>query len=123
MVVVAVLALTACGASSSAVADGATLDAKAFAEAIKQPDTVLIDVRTPAEYAAGHIEGAKLIDVSGPRFASEIASLDKTKKYALYCRSGNRSGTAMKLMHEAGFTFVYHLGGGIGAWQSAGLPL
>lgn len=117
-----VLGLTACGTSSE-VANGATVDAETFAAAIKQPDTVVLDVRTPAEFSSGAIEGAVNIDVNSSDFAAGIAKLDKTKHYALYCRSGNRSATAMKRMQDAGFSFVYHLGGGIGAWQRAGKPV
>lgn len=88
-----------------------------------QPNTVLIDVRTPAEFAAGHISGASNIDVESADFASQIASLDKTKTYALYCHSGRRSGIAMQLMQQAGFTNVYDLSGGIENWQSQGMSL
>lgn len=118
-----VFALTGCSSGSSTVEDGATLTVEAFASAMTEPGTVLIDVRTPAEYAAGHIDGALLIDIASPEFATQIGKLDKSKKYALYCRSDNRSGQAMKLMRDSGFGFVYHLGGGIGAWQAAGKPL
>lgn len=115
--------LTGCGSSSDRAEDGATLSAEAFALAITGPDTVVIDVRTPEEYAAGHIPDAMLIDVSDPEFMTKVAALDKTKKYALYCRSGNRSEHAMDVMHRNGFSYVYHLGGGVGAWQRAGKPL
>lgn len=118
-----VFAIAGCSSGSSSVEDGATVTVEAFASAITEPDTVLIDVRTPEEYAAGHLEGAVLIDIASPDFTAEIAKLDKSKKYALYCRSANRSGQAMKLMRDSGFKFVYHLGGGIGAWQAAGKPV
>lgn len=112
---------TSAGATASATpAAGSTLDPAAFAAAIKQPGTVLVDVRTPAEFAAGHLPNATLIDFESPDFATKIAALDKTKTYALYCRSSNRSGQAMALMQQAGFTSVYHLGGGINAWTAAG---
>ena len=84
---------------------------------------VLVDVRTPAEFAAGHIAGATNIDVEAADFATKIGALDKGAAYALYCRSGNRSGVAMQAMLSSGFTHVFHLGGGIGAWQSAGQPV
>ena len=106
--------------ATAAPANGSTLDVAGFAAAIKVPGTVLVDVRTPAEFAAGHLPEATLIDFEAADFAAKIATLDKTKTYALYCRSSNRSGQAMALMTQAGFTSVYHLGGGINAWTAAG---
>ena len=79
-----------------------------------------MDVRTPQEYAQGHLPGAVNVDVSSPDFAAQIATLDPNAPYAVYCRSGNRSGVAVATMAEQGFTGAYHLGGGIGAWQDAG---
>jgi rhodanese-related sulfurtransferase len=66
----------------------------------------VIDVRTPAEYAAGHIAGAQNIDVEAADFGSKIAALDKKAPYLVYCRSGNRSGMAATQMAAAGFTNI-----------------
>lgn len=99
------------------------LEPSAFAAAIAEPGTVLIDVRTPAEYAEGHLEKATNIDVQAADFGTRIAALDKTASYALYCRSGNRSRTAAEQMHAAGFTHVVDLAGGITAWTAAGNPV
>lgn len=107
-------------AAASAPAAGSELDAAAFASALKRPGTIILDVRTPEEFAAGHLVGAVNVDVNGADFLGALAGYDKTVPYAVYCRSGNRSGTAVSLMAEAGFTAAYHLGGGIGAWQDAG---
>ena len=68
----------------------------------------------------GTCPGAVNVDVSSPDFAAQIATLDPSAPYAVYCRSGNRSGVAVATMAEQGFTNAYHLGGGIGAWQDAG---
>ncbi|CAO1651268.1 Putative adenylyltransferase/sulfurtransferase MoeZ [Salinibacterium sp. NYA9b] len=73
-------------------------------------DTILIDVRTPAEYAAGHLEGANLLDLNGGEFAAALPSLDPEAEYAVYCKSGNRSGQAVALMEDAGFENVIDLG-------------
>ena len=124
-------AVTACSSSgsvstsagptaASAPATAATLGAEEFAAALKRPDTVLLDVRTAEEYASGHLPGALNVDVNSPDFAELVGALDPAKTYALYCRSGNRSGVAMQAMQQLGFTHVYHLGGGIGAWTAAG---
>ena len=110
-------------ASSSVAATGAHLSATDFSTAMKAPGTVVLDVRTPAEFAAGPLPDAKNIDIEGPDFATRIAALDKTATYAVYCHSGNRSGVAMQQMTAASFTHVYDLAGGIGAWQSMGGPM
>lgn len=123
--VVAVLAVaTACGSDddSSSRENGATLSVAEFADAL-EGDVVILDVRTPEEYAAGHIEGAKLVDVSSPDFAAQVGALDEEATYAVYCRSGNRSAQAVEIMLDLGFTDVFHLGGGITAWTADGRPV
>lgn len=132
-VLASALALSGCSSQSSegvsvttgptasvAPAVGATLDAAEFAAALKAPQTVLLDVRTPAEFAEGHLPGATNLDVQSPEFAAQVAGLDPTVPYAVYCRSGNRSQAALEVMAQGGVTNAYHLGGGIGAWQQAG---
>lgn len=128
----AVIGLSACSSSDADVsttegpvatappAAGSELDAAGFAAALKAPETVILDVRTPAEFAEGHLPGAVNIDVQSPDFASQVAALDPTVPYAVYCRSGNRSQVALDLMAQLGITDAYHLGGGVGAWQQAG---
>jgi phage shock protein E len=71
---------------------------------IQQPNVLVLDVRTPAEYATGHLRGAKNLDFRAPDFAQQIARLDPTKTYLLYCASGNRSSQASKLMQAKGFS-------------------
>lgn len=110
-------------ASQSAVASGQHLSVAEFSSAIQQPGTVALDVRTPAEYASGHIEGARNIDFESGNFATQIAGLDKNTTYAIYCRSGNRSGQALTQMSNAGFTNVSDLNAGIVAWEAAGKPV
>lgn len=83
----------------------------------------VIDVRTPEEYAEGHIEGAELIDLSSPTFADRIEALDPSDEYLVYCRSGNRSAQAVAVMQELGFDRVWDLDGGVIAYDAAGLPL
>ena len=73
--------------------------------------SVIIDVRTPEEFAEGHIEGALNIDVSSDSFGESIAALDMSDSYGVYCRSGNRSAQAVARMEAAGFTDVHDLGG------------
>jgi rhodanese-related sulfurtransferase len=108
--------LTGCS-SSGAVTN---VDASTFLTTAGQPGVVVVDVRTPAEYAAGHIDGAVNIDVESPSFDAQVAKLDKGTTYAVYCHSGRRSGIATGKMGEAGFTSVYNLEGGISDLASAG---
>nr|MTA36229.1 rhodanese-like domain-containing protein [Actinomycetota bacterium] len=84
---------------------------------------VVLDVRTAGEFSSGHIDGAINIDVEGMNFDSEIAKLDKSATYAVYCQSGRRSGIAVGKMSDAGFASLSNLEGGIQSWQVAGLPL
>lgn len=94
-----------------------------FAQFITQPDVQLLDVRTPEEFEAGHIDGAMLIDyrTDPDAFLQQAeAKLQKDKPVALYCRSGKRSHSAAEMMLKAGFTQLVELEGGILAWQEAG---
>jgi len=81
-----------------------TLAGCAPSEPVKlSEDTVIIDVRTPAEFATGHLDGAVNIDVQSPDFAAQIMELDPNGDYFVYCRSGNRSGQAIAQMSQMGF--------------------
>lgn len=86
----------------------------------KDKSIQLVDVRTPEEYAAGHIENARLMDYYEPNFAAQLAKLDKSKSVAVYCAAGGRSGSAAEQLKKMGFTKVYDLDGGMRAWRSAG---
>ena len=91
----------------------------------KQPDPnlVIIDVRTPQEFAGGHIENAINIDSSTSAFREELNKLDRDKTYLIYCYSGTRGSKALSIMEELNFRKVYNISGGITAWQAAGLPV
>jgi phage shock protein E len=114
-----VLLLAGCSSSSSAV----DLSVSEFSSKVTEAAVITLDVRTPGEFSEGHIEGAQLIDFQSGNFENEIASLDKSKTYAVYCRSGSRSGQAVEIMSDAGFTNLYNLNGGVIDWANAGLPL
>ena len=83
---------------------------------------VVLDVRTAEEFADGHLEGAINIDFNGSGFRDQIAELDAAQTYLLHCRSGARSSQAKVILTGLGFSAVYHLDGGIMAWEKAGLP-
>ncbi|MGB2429790.1 MAG: rhodanese-like domain-containing protein [Akkermansiaceae bacterium] len=84
-------------------------------------DVRVLDVRTPAEYAEGHIAGAVNVDFKSPDFAENIAKLDKNTTYIVHCRSGRRSSNSLPILKEQGFTTVYHLNKGYNAWKDAGM--
>ncbi len=86
------------------------------------PDFVIIDVRTPEEFADGHIEKAINIDFYAETFRDELDNLDKNQTYLIYCRSGNRSGNALDIMAKLNFREVYNMSGGIIRWDAGGLP-
>ena len=86
------------------------------------PRFVLLDVRTPKEFDAERLEGAVMVDYLSPAFREEIAKLDREKTYLVYCRTGNRTIGALKVMRELGFRNVLHLGSGITKWKEAGFP-
>jgi phage shock protein E len=113
------LLLAGCSSSPSAI----DLSVTEFLAKTAESGVVTLDVRTPGEFAEGYIEGARLIDFQSGNFENEIATLDKNATYAVYCRSGNRSGQAVKVMQDAGFTNVFNMNGGVIEWANAGLPL
>jgi phage shock protein E len=136
--VLVALTLSACGsdgASDSNAALASVVPVAAASIQLVQPDEaaatiaappddlVILDVRTPEEFAEGHIDGAVMIDFYRDDFAAAVAQLDPDVPYVLYCRSGNRSGQTAALMTELGFSAVDDVDGGVIAWQNAGLPL
>lgn len=93
------------------------VSAKDFKQLLSEtPNALVLDVRTPAEYQQGSIKGAINIDLMNAEFATKIASLDKSKTYFVYCRSGNRSGQACSYMADRGFANLYNLSGGMMNW-------
>lgn len=111
----ALLSMGAVSAQDSQVKFTSQLNAD-FAKTISKPKVQLVDVRTPAEFASGHIPGAVNMDVSGTEFDNQTAKLDKKEPVAVYCRSGARSKTAARKLAEKGYT-VYELDRGISNWN------
>ena len=87
------------------------------------PGAILLDIRTPEEYASERIAGAENIDFYAPDFSDQLASLDPDETYVVYCRSGNRTDSAMGVFDDLGFAAVYEVDGGIVGWVGAGLPI
>ena len=99
------------------------IDATEVKKAIDAKENViLLDVRTPSEYAEGHIKESTLMPLQ--TFQQNVTQLtDKTKKMYVYCRSGSRSAHAVALLQQLGFTNVENMKGGILAWSAKGYPL
>jgi rhodanese-related sulfurtransferase len=95
-------------------------DVQGFAELVADTNVVVLDVRTVAEFAEGHIDGAILIDQGQSDFVEKAKSaLPTDKKIAVYCRSGRRSANAASRLADIGYKCV-NLKGGIIAWKEAG---
>jgi len=94
-----------------------------FASIIQAPGVTVLDVRTPEEFAAGHIEGAINIPVEYPDYMEQISTLDPNGTYAVYCRSGNRSQPAVAGLSSIGINGIYELESGTIGWSGEGQPL
>ena len=101
-----------------------TVDVAEFAEAVSDTSYVVLDVRTPAEHAEGHIPGTHFnIDVLEDSYTeTALKTLSKDKPVALYCRSGNRSKNAARILAENGYQ-VLELGSGFRGWVAADKPI
>jgi len=114
--------LTVLGLSSESIGYE-NVSVEEFSIIIMQEDVQILDVRTPEEYATGHIEGALLADYNGASFKEDaLKVLDKGKKVAIYCRSGRRSAAAAQILSKEGFT-LYNLETGVIGWSNEGKKL
>lgn len=109
LALVATFALAACAPAGEPITVG--------------PDTIVIDVRTPAEYSEGHLEGAVNIDVQDANFGTILSQLPTDGDYVVYCRSGNRSAQAVEIMKASGFTNVMDAGGVNDASTKTGIAI
>lgn len=83
----------------------------------------VLDVRTPAEFAQGHLEDAVNIDFYAPDFRSRLEKLDRDRPYVVYCKKGMRGAKAMEILKQAGFSRVYNISGGYDSWAAGGHPV
>ena len=115
----------ACSLQSKAITTVTDVSpAEAYALVISRtgdPQFVILDVRTPAEFASGHIQNAVNVDFYSKDFRNELDNLDRQKVYLVYCRTGNRSLKAIEVMKDLEFETVYHMVDGITAWVAEGL--
>ncbi|MBM3639240.1 MAG: rhodanese-like domain-containing protein [Actinobacteria bacterium] len=127
------VATVGCSSSDEATPDQAmsdttmvaqTTDTTAPASDTMMPvENVVIDVRTTAEFAEGHLDGAVNLDLEGGVFEQQFMSLGKDGTYSIYCRSGRRSAVAVQMMKDAGYTYVIDLGGLEEAQEATGLEI
>lgn len=99
------------------------VDTPSFKQFFEEDAFVLIDVRTEDEFKSGHLKGATNIDFYKETFEDDLDTLDKRKRYLVYCRSGNRSRQTMFLMKDLGFEEVYNLANGIISWHDHGFHI
>lgn len=99
-----------------------TIDKAAEILASGEKVTVL-DVRSPEEYADGHLKDAVNLNFNGGNFEAQIAKLDPAKPYLVHCAAGGRSGKSMELFKNLKFTKIYHLVDGYNGWADAGKPV
>lgn len=99
------------------------ISADSLNEMLKSNQGILLDVRTPLEFAEGHLPGAINIDFLNEGFPASLDTLDKKKQYEVYCRSGRRSAESAAMMTKKGFKKVYDLEGGILKWQEKGFEI
>lgn len=84
---------------------------------------VIVDLRTPDEIAKGYIKGAVFVDYLSKEWEKEVAKLDKSKTYYVYCAAGGRSADAAEYMEKHGFKKVYNLEKGFSEWSKKGFPI
>jgi len=131
LMVVAIVSVTGCVEQQTAAPDQKAqiqiIEAITTPEALaliennrNNREFVIIDVRTPEEFAEGFIENAVNIDFYSATFRDDLDKLDKDKTYLIYCRTGRRSGLAIPMMQELNFMEVYDMLGGITRWTAEG---
>ena len=114
-----IMASTGCTKSG-----GQTIPVQEFENLLKtQTAQVLLDVRTPEEYAMSHIPGSNNLNVNAVDFEMQVKTIDKNTEVFVYCKSGSRSADAATILEKLGFTKVYNLDGGILAWQGSDKPV
>ena len=118
MTVISTLGLSACSST-----DTSSSSETSVAQMTLIPAGNVIDVRTASEFAEGHVQGARNLDIQNGDFEKALETLDKGATYNVYCRSGRRSAAAAEMMRNAGFTNVVDLGATEEAAKALALPI
>src|SRR5205085_10366832 len=120
LVIFLFISLSACAQKNN---HAIPLSADSMKMIIEKKQGIILDVRTPEEFAEGHIPGAINIDYNDDHFENGLDSLKKEETYYVYCRSGKRSAAAVDIMDKKGFKKIYHYHGGILEWKEKGNAL
>lgn len=136
---IAFISFSACGTMSNDSADkvnqnaespappqdqiAVNVDVEEFQSLIAKKQGVVLDVRTPQEYNAGHLTDCTHMDFYSSDFSQQLDQLDKNKPVYVYCKVGGRSGKTMSMLKDKGFAEVYNLDGGYDAWSKAKMPV
>ncbi len=115
------LAVVSVGAGFAEVKD-VTVE-QAAAKLKKDPKIVVVDIRTPGEFAGGHLKGALNLDFNAEDFEKKLAKLDRKKTYLMHCMSGGRSTASIAVWDRLGFKNVLHLKAGAMGWKNQGQPV
>jgi len=124
VMIISLTILPCCSHDQGGARDISPADAqKLITQQANNPAFVILDVRTPEEFASGHLANAKNIDYQADDFDSKVGQLDKNKSYLVYCQSGHRSSGAVSVMKEKGFISLNNLSGGLSHWLEENLPV
>lgn len=99
------------------------VDPAAARRLIDEKQVVVLDIRTPEEFKAGHLAGATNLNFGATDFAQQLDRLDKDRAYLVHCASGRRSTASLETFKKLKFKSVAHLDGGMSAWEKAGKPV
>ena len=121
---VGVLSLFSVLQFSTAAADAKNITIDEAAKLVtSNTNVVVLDVRTPDEFRAGHIKGATNINFNDKDFAKRVEALDKDKTYIIHCAAGGRSTRACNQIKTMDFKNILHMKQGFSAWEEAGKPV
>ena len=124
---VLIAVVTSCGSQSATEIPINNIDVDTARELVTQDETVIVlDVRTPEEYAMGHIEGALNINIAEAEFSVRVSKLDREKTYIVHCSANvknGRSAKSLEIMRSVGFDKLLNMEGGIIAWEQSAHPL
>ena len=122
-----IISITACSDPENTATQIRNINVISASDLVKHDEnTIILDVRTPREYTAGHIDGALNINIAEDSFASQVAELDRDMTYIVHCATNVENGRttqSLAIMQDLGFTKLMNLEGGIVAWEKSGQPM
>ena len=119
--------VASCGSQNVTETSIQSVGVDAAKELVAQDESVVVlDVRTPEEYEAGHIQGALNINIRNENFSNMVSMLDRNKTYMVHCSANvdnGRTDKSLKIMNNLGFKKLLDMSGGIVAWTQGGNPV